>query len=111
MAPTSYVSRTTRHRSPPERQSVRDRHEPFLQVIDPAALGGAASYLDETTWLTDACHANPPKPGGEAVRVPGDRARTRIKEAQERGVTLDRSIVSGISRYVLEIGEEFPHPL
>ncbi|MCW0001829.1 Ldh family oxidoreductase [Pararhizobium sp. YC-54] len=83
----------------------------FLQVIDPAALGGAASYLDETTWLTDACHANPPKPGGEAVRVPGDRARARFKEAQERGVTLDRSIVAGISRYVLEIGEEFPQPL
>ncbi|WP_454703014.1 Ldh family oxidoreductase [Agrobacterium burrii] len=83
----------------------------FLQVIDPAALGGAASYLDETTWLTDACHANPPKPGGEPVRVPGDRARTRIKEAQEKGVHLDQSIIAGISRYVSEIGEEFPRPL
>lgn len=83
----------------------------FLQVIDPAALGGTANYLDETTWLTDACHANPPKPGGEAVRVPGDRARTRIKEAQERGVHLDQSIVAGIYRYVSEIGEEFPQPL
>jgi len=42
----------------------------FLQVIDPAALGGSSNYLDETTWLTDACHANPPRPGVDAVRVP-----------------------------------------
>jgi len=83
----------------------------FLQVIDPAALGGSTNYLDETTWLTDACHANPPRSGVDAVRVPGDRARTRMREAQERGVYLDESIVAGLSTYVLEIGEEFPRPL
>lgn len=83
----------------------------FLQVIDPAALGGAANYLDETTWLTDACHANPPKTGGEAVRVPGDRARTRVKEAKQRGVHLDQSIVVGVSHCISEIGGEFPQPL
>lgn len=80
----------------------------FLQVIDPAALGGSENYLDETTWLTDACHANPPRQGVEAVRVPGDRARTRIREAEERGVYLDEMIVAGLSGYAAEIGEVFP---
>ncbi|MDI5929713.1 Ldh family oxidoreductase [Rhizobium leguminosarum] len=83
----------------------------FLQVIDPAALGGSSNYLDETTWLTDACHANPPRDGVDAVRVPGDRARSRMREAQERGVYLDEAIVAGLSRHLSEIGEEFPRPM
>ncbi len=83
----------------------------FLQVIDPAALGGSSNFLDETTWLTDACHANPPRPGVEQVRVPGDQARTRMKEAQERGVLLDDVIVAALSSYLSEIGEEFPPSL
>ncbi|WP_273786046.1 Ldh family oxidoreductase [Brucella intermedia] len=83
----------------------------FLQVIDPAALGGSSNFLDETTWLTDACHANPPRPGVQQVRVPGDQARTRLKEAQERGVLLDDVIVAALSSYVSEIGEEFPPSL
>ena len=83
----------------------------FLQVIDPAALGGSANYLDETTWLMDACHNTPPRPGIDEVRVPGDRARTRMREAQERGVYLNKSIVEGLSPYVAEIGESFPRSL
>ncbi|QND72855.1 Ldh family oxidoreductase [Tardiphaga robiniae] len=80
----------------------------FLQVFDPAAFGGAVSFLDETTWLTDACHANPPRPGFDAVRVPGDRARTRVQEAHETGVYLDCNIVDALTPYVAEIGETFP---
>lgn len=83
----------------------------FLQVIDPAAFGGSASYLDETTWLTDACHANPPREGVSAVRVPGDRARSRMNEAREAGVPLDLSIVEALQSRAREIGEDFPSPL
>ncbi len=83
----------------------------FLQIIDPAALGGSSNFLDETTWLTDACHANPPRPGVDAVRVPGDRARSRMREAQASGVPLDDVIVAGLSRYLSEIGEEFPQSI
>ncbi|WP_266064842.1 Ldh family oxidoreductase [Brucella intermedia] len=83
----------------------------FLQVIDPAALGGSSNFLNETTWLTDACHANPPRPGVDEVRVPGDRARSRMREAQERGVPLDDVIVAGLSKYLSEIGEEFPRSI
>ena len=80
----------------------------FLQVIDPAAFGGSDDFLDETTWLIDACHANPPRPGVDAVRVPGDQARTRVTEAREIGVQLDPVIVEGLEPYAHRIGETFP---
>ncbi len=80
----------------------------FLQVIDPAAFGGSDNFLDETTWLTDACHANPPREGIDAVRVPGDRARARVQEARSVGVSLDPAIVEGLAPYLAEIGETFP---
>lgn len=83
----------------------------FLQVIDPAAFGGSDKFLDETTWLTDACHANPPRAGVDAVRVPGDRARTRIQESHSVGVALDNSIVDALVPYLAEIGETFPRSL
>lgn len=80
----------------------------FLQVIDPAAFGGSNNFLDEMTWLTDACHANPPRAGLDAVRVPGDRARARVQEARATGVSLETSIVEGLVPYLAEIGETFP---
>lgn len=83
----------------------------FLQVIDPAAFGGSASFLDETTWLTEACHATPPRPGIAAVRVPGDRARSRMNEALQSGVELDPAIVKALAPYAEAIGGEFPPPL
>ncbi|MFB9951962.1 Ldh family oxidoreductase [Rhizobium puerariae] len=80
----------------------------FLQVIDPAAFGSSANFLDEMTWLTNACHANPPRPGVDAVRVPGDRARLRMQEARDTGVYLDAAIVEGLMPHVAALGEQFP---
>ncbi|UXT51456.1 Ldh family oxidoreductase [Agrobacterium tumefaciens] len=80
----------------------------FLQVMDPAAFGGSDAFLDETTWLIDACHANPPRPGVDAVRVPGDRARVRVEDARTAGVALDPVIVAALEPYAQRIGETFP---
>ena len=46
----------------------------FIQVLDPAAFGGREGYVKQTDWLADTCRNNPPVPGGQPVRVPGDRA-------------------------------------
>lgn len=83
----------------------------FLQVIDPAAFGGAAHFLDEASWLTAACQANPPRPGVDTVRVPGDRARVRKDAAVRSGVELAAAIVAGLVPYAAAIGEAFPSPV
>ncbi|WP_313617461.1 Ldh family oxidoreductase [Agrobacterium sp.] len=83
----------------------------FLQVIDPSAFGGSEAFLDEATWLIDACHANPPRPGVSKVRVPGDQARSRMAKARQSGVLLDQVIVAGLEPYAEKIGTAFPEPI
>ncbi len=43
----------------------------YLQVMDPAAFGGAADFVRQTSCLAAACRSNPPAPGVAAVRLPG----------------------------------------
>src|SRR4029450_1952255 len=49
----------------------------FAQVLDPAAFGGADAFARQIDWLVDACHDAPPRPGGPAVRLPGEHGLAR----------------------------------
>ena len=57
----------------------------FLQVIDPQAFGGLNAFTRQSQWLVDACHANLPLPGGTKVRLPGEHALVRQRQAREQG--------------------------
>ena len=83
----------------------------FLQVIDPEAFGGRTNYLDETTWLVDACHASSPRPGVERVRVPGDQAAERRAASKVSGVALAPAIVEALVPLGRRLGIECPPPL
>ena len=83
----------------------------FLQVIDPAAFGGLAGFTRQTGWLVDACHANPPLPGGPPVRVPGEQALVRQRQAQSAGVPLADSVVQALRPLVEAAGLAWPAPL
>lgn len=94
------------------------RHHPtgiamntYLQVIDPAAFGGRRAFAEETDWLVQACHGNPPRPGVDKVRVPGDQAMRRWRESAERGVMLDDAIVAGLEPHAARAGLCWPAPL
>ncbi|MEJ8857560.1 Ldh family oxidoreductase [Variovorax robiniae] len=69
----------------------------FLQVIDPDAFGGRASFEAESTWLTVACRSNPPRPGVSQVRVPGEHAMAQQRAAEELGVPLSPAIVDALA--------------
>lgn len=60
----------------------------FLQVIDPAAFGGLAAFQRQTGWLVSACQANAPRPGVDAVRLPGQRGLAHKREALQHGLPL-----------------------
>jgi len=75
----------------------------FLQVIDPAAFGGHDAFIRQTGWLVDACHANPPLPGGPRVRLPGEHALVRQRQALQEGVPLAASVVAAL-RPLVEAG-------
>lgn len=80
----------------------------FIQVLDPAAFGGRENYVRQTDWLANACRSNPPVPGGQPVRVPGDRAASNREYALEHGVPLRQSIVEALQEASQQLKVELP---
>ena len=64
----------------------------FVLIIDPARFGGGEAFLRETGWMENAVHTNPPAPGVERVRLPGERGLALRREALENGVQLHPSL-------------------
>ena len=69
----------------------------FVQVLDPAAFGGADDYTRQTDWLVDACHDATPRPGGERVRLPGENGMKRYRDQQANGVALFAGILPSLA--------------
>ena len=43
----------------------------FLQILDPEAFGGGDAFRRQMDWVAQACLDNPPRPGFDHVRLPG----------------------------------------
>ena len=80
----------------------------FLQVIDPQAFGGLDAFTRQSQWLVDACHANTPLPGGPKVRLPGENALVRQRQAQQEGVPLIQATVDALAALARVQGLTFP---
>lgn len=80
----------------------------FVQVIDPSAFGGRAAFVRQTQWLVDACHAATPRPGGERVRLPGERALARFREQSDNGVELHPTILPSLAPWARKLGVAMP---
>lgn len=80
----------------------------YLQVIDPGAFGGQADFMRQTDWLVEACRSNPPRPGVERVRVPGDQAAARKREALAEGVVLHEGIMERLRPWAEKFGVALP---
>jgi LDH2 family malate/lactate/ureidoglycolate dehydrogenase len=83
----------------------------FVQVFDPEAFGGAASFRHETTWLASACRSAPPVPGGDAVRLPGERGLARKRHALVEGVALYPGILEALAPFAEKFGVPQPRAL
>ncbi|MBO0906063.1 Ldh family oxidoreductase [Jiella sonneratiae] len=82
-----------------------------IQVYDPEAFGGRAAFLRQTGWLADACHDNPPRPGVERVRLPGEAGLNRRRQALQHGVPLHPGIVESLAPHAARLKVELPAPL
>ena len=80
----------------------------FVQVLDPAAFGGSAEYTRQTDWLADACHRATPRPGGPAVRLPGENGMKRHREQSDRGVALFPAIMPTLAPWSDKLGVGMP---
>lgn len=82
----------------------------FLQVIDPNAFAGLDAFTRQTGWLVDSCHANVPLPGKPRVRLPGEQALVRQREAMDAGVPLAQGTVDALRLLAEGEGLQFPAP-
>jgi LDH2 family malate/lactate/ureidoglycolate dehydrogenase len=83
----------------------------FVQVIDPDAFGGRAAFTAETGWLARACRAAEVAPGRPPVRLPGDGALARKRQALAEGVALYPEIMSALAPWADKLGVAPPAPL
>jgi L-lactate dehydrogenase len=68
----------------------------FLQILDPAAFGGAAAFRRQMDWVAQACLDNPPRPGFERVRLPGQNGLARRERQLREGVQLEPAILPAL---------------
>ncbi len=80
----------------------------YIQLMDPQAFGGAANFRRQTGFIADACRSNPPAPGIESVRLPGQqgsrasagRSRRPAPLPRHHGGACIRSPGSSVSRHL-----------
>ena len=82
-----------------------------VQAIDPEAFGGRAAFERQANWLVDACRDNPPRPGFEAVRLPGQRGLALRREQLQRGVVLDDDILPALIPWASRLNVSLPGAL
>ena len=80
----------------------------FLQVLDPGAFAGREAFLRQMDFLTDRCHANVPIDPACPVRMPGEMAQQRIREAEVSGVELAAPIVDALAAAAGRLGVQVP---
>jgi L-lactate dehydrogenase len=83
----------------------------LVLVLDPARFGGAEAFADEAHWMANAVHGNPPMPGGEPPRLPGERGLWRRAEQLASGVVLHPSVPPQLRTRGERAGVPFPTPL
>lgn len=68
----------------------------LVQVYHPGCFGGAAEFRRQMEWVATACRSNPPRPGIDAVRLPGEAGLRRRRAQLVDGVALHASIAPAL---------------
>lgn len=83
----------------------------LVLAFAPALFAGLEPFLRQTDWLAAACRASPQIPGGPPVRLPGQAALERRREAERSGVVLHPGIAEALTDLGLRHGVAVPPPL
>ena len=76
----------------------------YVQVIDPGAFGGLDAFMRQCGWLAEAAEANPVRPGGAAVRLPGARGLALRDRQRAEGVSLYPGILAALRPWAERLG-------
>jgi LDH2 family malate/lactate/ureidoglycolate dehydrogenase len=81
------------------------------QVFDPRCFGGEENFRRQTGFVAAACRNNPPRPGFERVRLPGEAGLGRRRAQLEHGVELYPSILPALAPWSEKLGIPAPATL
>ena len=76
----------------------------FVQALDPDAFGGREAFVRQSEFIAAQCRDNPPRPGIDSVRLPGERAMERRREQLAHGVQLHESILPALEPWAQKFG-------
>ncbi|WP_110686728.1 Ldh family oxidoreductase [Salinicola aestuarinus] len=68
----------------------------MVMVIDPSKFGGAEAFLDETDHVARQCQASRPADTERPVRLPGQAALARRRDALDHGLALPQDVVDSL---------------
>jgi L-lactate dehydrogenase len=81
----------------------------LVLALKPSRFAGAQAFQRQVQWLMAACHAARPIDPGTPVRLPGEAALQRARQARQEGVPLSPAIVATLralaERYGVAAGE------
>ncbi|WP_150522747.1 Ldh family oxidoreductase [Roseibium sediminis] len=83
----------------------------FLQIICPDAFAGREDFLCQVDTLNTACRSCSPVPGGDAVRIPGDRAYDALSNSQKEGVRLPDEVWARVTAAAAKFDLPLPEPI
>ena len=76
----------------------------FVQILDPEAFSGGEAFRRQMNWVAQACLDNPPRPGFERVRLPGQNGLLRRERQLREGVALEASILPALAPWAEKLG-------
>jgi LDH2 family malate/lactate/ureidoglycolate dehydrogenase len=79
--------------------------------LDPAAFGGTEAFRRQIEWIAEACRSNPPRPGVERVRLPGERSLALRRQALAQGLRLRPEILDALAPSAKRFGVPLPQPV
>ncbi len=77
-------------------------------AIAPKAFAGEEQFAREANWTIAACRASPPVPGGSPVRIPGELAMARKREALRTGLVLHPEVETSLAKLSASLVIELP---
>lgn len=72
----------------------------FIQIIDPDHFAGKAAFQEEMSALAQRCRQSRVPEGGNAVRLPGERALRRMEETARTGIDIPASLIETLKPWM-----------
>ncbi len=83
----------------------------FLMMLNPESLGGHERFIQETTWIAEACRAAEPLDPQHPVRLPGQAALANKRRCLKKGVELQPDIMSSLEAWSKSLSVPQPLPM